>query len=100
MTRMLIVLFMSYVTDNGNGYLEATTSYGEDGSHFVNVGTPDNPGGGNTDSGDNGGEDGPLEALAKTSDTWLPYLFAVIALIAASVTGFAAYRIRKPSGRR
>lgn len=93
------------VTDSGEGFLEATVSYGEDGSHFVNIGTPDEPSdggdpgdGGNTNGGSS--DEGPLESLAQTSDTWLPALFAVIAAMAAAVGGFAAYRMKRPNGRR
>lgn len=93
------------VTDSGEGFLEATVSYGEDGSHFVNIGTPDDPSdggdpgdGGNTNSGSS--DEGPLESLAQTSDTWLPALFAVIAAMAAAVGGFAAYRMKRSNGRR
>lgn len=93
------------VTDNGEGFLEATVSYGEDGSHFVNIGTPDEPSdggdpgdGGNTNGGSS--DEGPLESLAQTSDTWLPALFAVIAAMAAAVGGFAAYRMKRSNGRR
>lgn len=93
------------VTDSGEGFLEATVSYGEDGSHFVNIGTPDEPSdggdpgdGGNTNGGSS--DEGPLESLAQTSDTWLPALFAVIAAMAAAVGGFAAYRMKRSNGRR
>lgn len=93
------------VTDNGEGFLEATVSYGEDGSHFVNIGTPDDPSdggdpgdGGNTNGGST--DEGSLESLAQTSDTWLPALFAVIAAMAAAVGGFAAYRMKRSNGRR
>lgn len=93
------------VTDRGEGFLGATVSYGEDGSHFVNIGTPDDssnggdPGdGGNTNGGSS--DEGPLESLAQTSDTWLPALFAVIAAMAAAVGGFAAYRMKRSNGRR
>ena len=93
------------VTDNGEGFLEATVSYGEDGSHFVNIGTPDEPSdggdpgdGGNTNGGSS--DEGPLESLAQTSDTWLPALFAVIAAMATAVGGFAAYRMKRSNGRR
>ena len=93
------------VTDSGEGFLEATVSYGEDGSHFVNIGTPDDssnsgdPGdGGNTNGGSS--DEGPLESLAQTSDTWLPALFAVIAAMATAVGGFAAYRMKRSNGRR
>ena len=93
------------VTDSGEGFLEATGSYGEDGSHFVNIGTPDEPSdggdpgdGGNTNGGSS--DEGPLESLAQTSDTWLPALFAVIAAMAAAVGGFAAYRMKRSNGRR
>ncbi len=93
------------VTDSGEGFLEATVSYGADGSHFVNIGTPDEPsdGGDPSDGGNtNGGssDEGPLESLAQTSDTWLPALFAVIAAMAAAVGGFAAYRMKRSNGRR
>lgn len=93
------------VTDSGEGFLEATVSYGEDGSHFVNIGTPDDPSDGG-DPGDGGNTNGgssdedPLESLAQTSDTWLPALFAVIAAMAAAVGGFAAYRMKRSNGRR
>lgn len=93
------------VTDSGEGFLEATVSYGEDGSHFVNIGTPDEPSDGG-DPGDGGNTNGgssdedPLESLAQTSDTWLPALFAVIAAMAAAVGGFAAYRMKRSNGRR
>lgn len=93
------------VTDRGEGFLGATVSYGEDGSHFVNIGTPDDssnggdPGdGGNTNGGSS--DEGPLESLAQTSDTWLPALFAVIAAMATAVGGFAAYRMKRSNGRR
>lgn len=93
------------VTDSGEGFLEATVSYGEDGSYFVNIGTPDEPSdggdpgdGGNTNGGSS--DEGPLESLAQTSDTWLPALFAVIAAMAAAVGGFAAYRMKRSNGRR
>lgn len=93
------------VTDSGEGFLEATVSYGEGGSHFVNIGTPDEPSdggdtgdGGNTNGGSS--DEGPLESLAQTSDTWLPALFAVIAAMAAAVGGFAAYRMKRSNGRR
>lgn len=93
------------VTDSGEGFLEATVSYGEDGSHFVNIGTPDetsdggDPGdGGNTNGGSS--DEGPLESLAQTSDAWLPALFAVIAAMAAAVGGLAAYRMKRANGRR
>lgn len=93
------------VTDSGEGFLEATVSYGEDGSHFVNIGTPDDPSdggdpgdGGNTNGGST--DEGSLESLAQTSDTWLPALFAVIAAMAAAVGGFAAYRMKRSNGRR
>lgn len=93
------------VTDSGEGFLEATVSYGEDGSHFVNIGTPDEPSdggdpgdGGNTNGGSS--DEGPLESLVQTSDTWLPALFAVIAAMAAAVGGFAAYRMKRSNGRR
>lgn len=93
------------VTDSGEGFLEATVSYGEDGSHFVNIGTPDDPSdggdpgdGGNTNGGSS--DEAPLESLAQTSDTWLPALFAVIAAMAAAVGGFAAYRMKRSNGRR
>lgn len=93
------------VTDSGEGFLEATVSYGADGSHFVNIGTPDEPSdggdpgdGGNTNGGSS--DEGPLESLAQTSDTWLPALFAVIAAMAAAVGGFAAYRMKRSNGRR
>ena len=93
------------VTDSGEGFLEATVSYGEDGSHFVNIGTPDEPSdggdpgdGGNTNGGST--DEGPLESLAQTSDTWLPVLFAVIAAMATAVGGFAAYRMKRSNGRR
>ena len=93
------------VTDSGEGFLEATVSYGEDGSHFVNIGTPDessdggDPGdGGNTNGGSS--DEGTLESIAQTSDTWLPALFAVIAAMAAAVGGFAAYRMKRSNGRR
>ena len=93
------------VTDSGEGFLEATVSYGEDGSHFVNIGTPDEPSdggdpgdGGNTNGGSS--DEGSLESLAQTSDTWLPALFAVIAAMAAAVGGFAAYRMKRSNGRR
>lgn len=93
------------VTDSEEGFLEATVSYGEDGSHFVNIGTPDDPSdggdpgdGGNTNGGSS--DEGPLESLAQTSDTWLPALFAVIAAMAAAVGGFAAYRMKRSNGRR
>lgn len=93
------------VTDSGEGFLEVTVSYGEDGSHFVNIGTPDEPSdggdpgdGGNTNGGSS--DEGPLESLAQTSDTWLPALFAVIAAMAAAVGGFAAYRMKRSNGRR
>lgn len=93
------------VTDSGEGFLEATVSYGADGSHFVNIGTPDEPSdggdpgdGGNTNGGSS--DEGPLESLAQTSDAWLPALFAVIAAMAAAVGGFAAYRMKRSNGRR
>ena len=93
------------VTDSGEGFLEATVSYGEDGSHFVNIGTPDEPSdggdpgdGGNTNGGSS--DEGSLESLAQTSDTWLLALFAVIAAMAAAVGGFAAYRMKRSNGRR
>lgn len=93
------------VTDRGEGFLGATVSYGEDGSHFVNIGTPDEPSdggdpgdGGNTNGGST--DEGPLESLAQTSDTWLPVLFAVIAAMATAVGGFAAYRMKRSNGRR
>lgn len=93
------------VTDSGESFLEATVSYGADGSHFVNIGTPDEPSdggdpgdGGNTNGGSS--DEGPLESLAQTSDTWLPALFAVIAAMAAAVGGFAAYRMKRSNGRR
>ena len=93
------------VTDSGEGFLGATVSYGEDGSHFVNIGTPDDssnggdPGdGGNTNGGSS--DEGPLESLAQTGDTWLPALFAVIAAMATAVGGFAAYRMKRSNGRR
>lgn len=93
------------VTDRGEGFLGATVSYGEDGSHFVNIGTPDDssnggdPGdGGNTNGGSS--DEGPLESLAQTSDTWLPALFAVIAAMVTAVGGFAAYRMKRSNGRR
>lgn len=99
------------VTDNGEGALEAEISYGEDGSHFVNIGTtvPDEPSD-DTDPGDgdntNGGSsdesegEGPLESLAKTGDTWLPILLAAIAVAAVALSGFAAYRMKQLNSRR
>lgn len=101
------------VTDDGVGHLVAVISYGADGSHFVNVGTPeeqtdggdsekDTPNG-NPSDGDasNGGSpaEGPIETLAKTSDTWLPVLLVVIVVASAAVGVFSAKRMKKPSGR-
>lgn len=107
------------VTDNGEGALEAEISYGEDGSHFVNIGTPvpdeptdgtdpedgDNTNGGSSDEGEGEGKgkdegEGPLESLAKTGDTWLPILLAAIAIAAVALSGFAAYRMKQPNSRR
>lgn len=107
------------VTDNGEGALEAEISYGEDGSHFVNIGTPvpdeptdgtdpedgDNINGGSSDEdeGEGKGKDegeGSLESLAKTGDTWLPILLAAIAIAAVALSGFAAYRMKQPNSRR
>ena len=98
------------VTDSGTGALQATTTItnsdtGETSqASFVNTYTE--PPAGNGDEGDggntNGGssDEGPLESLAQTSDTWLPALFAVIAAMAAAVGGFAAYRMKRSNGRR
>lgn len=107
------------VTDNGEGALEAEISYGEDGSHFVNIGTPvpdeptdgtdpedgDNTNGGSSDEGEGEGKgkdegEDPLESLAKTGDTWLPILLAAIAIAAVALSGFAAYRMKQPNSRR
>lgn len=65
------------VSDPGTGALQAETTItnAETGevsqANFINTYTAPPAGGG--DEG-NGGDEGPIEHLAKTSDTWLPYL--------------------------
>lgn len=83
------------VTDDGQGSFKVSQLTYNDGIEFplfTNTYTEPSAGG---DSGE-----GPIEYLTKTSDTWLPALFAVIAAMAAAVGGFAAYRMKRSNGRR
>lgn len=88
------------VTDNGEGSLEAEVSYGDDGSHFVNVGTPDEPsGGGGTDgsgseggSGESSGDDG--SSLLQTGD-YTGYLLGALVAIFAAASAVTVIALRK-----
>lgn len=90
------------VSDPGTGALQAKTTItnAETGevsqASFINTYTAPPAGGG--DEG-NGGDEGPIEHLAKTSDTWLPYVLAIIAVAAAAATSVALYKTRTPRGR-
>ena len=90
------------VSDPGTGALQAETTItnAETGevsqANFINTYTAPPAGGG--DEG-NGGDEGPIEHLAKTSDTWLPYVLAIIAVAAAAATSVALYKTRTPRGR-
>lgn len=83
------------VTDDGQGSFKVSQLTYNDGVEFplfTNTYTEPSAGGSS--------DEGPLESLAQTSDTWLPALFAVIAAMAAAVGGFAAYRMKRSNGRR
>lgn len=90
------------VSDPGTGALQAKTTItnAETGevsqANFTNTYTAPPASGG--DEG-NGGDEGPIEHLAKTSDTWLPYVLAIIAVAAAAATSVALYKTRTPRGR-
>lgn len=83
------------VTDNGDGSTTATIDYGTGSQlpEFDNVYTE--PAGG---ADGEGPEEGPLEHLAKTSDTWLPYTLGVLAAVAAAAMGLAIYMMRRTGG--
>ena len=83
------------VTDDGQGSFKVSQLTYNDGVEFplfTNTYTEPSAGGES--------DEGPIEYLTKTSDTWLPALFAVIAAMAAAVGGFAAYRMKRSNGRR
>lgn len=86
------------VTDNGQGSFEVSQLTYNDGVEFplfTNTYT-EPPAGGDSD-------EGPIEYLTKTSDTWLPYFLGIIAAAAAAMVGVSLRKIQSahaaPRGR-
>lgn len=86
------------VTDDGQGSFKVSQLTYNDGVEFplfTNTYT-EPPAGGDSD-------EGPIEYLTKTSDTWLPYFLGIIAAAAAAVVGVSLRKIQSahaaPRGR-
>ena len=93
------------VTDDGEGHLAATASYGEDGSHFVNVSTTSNVPGTGENTGDgsgngSGADNGNGDVLPQTGDnTPLALVIAGLAAIVSAVALATGAVIRRRERR-
>lgn len=86
------------VTDDGQGSFKVSQLTYNDGVEFplfTNTYTESSAGGES--------DEGPIEYLTKTSDTWLPYFLGIIAAAAAAVVGISLRKIQSahaaPRGR-
>ena len=86
------------VTDDGQGSFKVSQLTYNDGVEFplfTNTYTEPSAGGES--------DEGPIEYLTKTSDTWLPYFLGIIAAAAAAVVGISLRKIQSahaaPRGR-
>lgn len=81
------------VTDDGQGSFKVSQLTYNDGVEFpLFTNTYTEPSAGEES------DEGPIEYLTKTSDTWLPYFLGIIAAAAAAVVGISLRKIQSAHG--